>query len=89
MKEEKEQEILLLQESIDATLGDLHQVQQNQGLMDETTNAQIDTLILDNRKKLNQIIDSILKACVQKVDDSIYELESLLFLFRMIYVLFS
>lgn len=29
---------------------------QNQGLVDETTNAQIDTLILDNRKKLNQII---------------------------------
>ncbi|KAH6916954.1 cytoskeleton assembly control protein [Coprinopsis sp. MPI-PUGE-AT-0042] len=76
LRDEKEQEILLLQESIDATLGDLHNVQQNQGLMDETTNAQIDTLILDNRKKLNQIIDSILKACVQKVDDSIYELES-------------
>jgi hypothetical protein len=53
-------------------------------------------LILDNRKKLNQIIgwylylphflrqlwlsfcfeDSILQACVQKVDDAIYELES-------------
>lgn len=66
---------------------------QNQGLVDETTNAQIDTLILDNRKKLNQIIgmfflyilgfrvsyfsiDSILQACVQKVDDAIYELES-------------
>jgi hypothetical protein len=29
---------------------------QNQGIVDETTNAQIDTLILDNRKKLNQII---------------------------------
>lgn len=29
---------------------------QNQGIADEATNAQIDTLILDNRKKLNQII---------------------------------
>jgi hypothetical protein len=62
-------------------------------LVDETTNAQIDTLILDHRKKLNEIIgmlscpffelklisyfvDSILQACVQKVDDAIYELES-------------
>jgi len=61
--------------------------------MDETTTAQIDTLILDNRKKLNQIIgksskvrlvqtpnrlslDSILQACIHKVDDAIYELES-------------
>jgi len=58
----------------------------------EATNAQIDTLILDNRKKLNQIIgrrssidaetstnppsDSILQACVHKVDEAIYELES-------------
>ena len=29
---------------------------QNQGIVEETTNAQIDTLILDNRKKLNAII---------------------------------
>ena len=32
---------------------------QSQGLVDETTNAQIDTLILDNRKKLNQIIGMV------------------------------
>ena len=29
---------------------------QTQGIVDQATNAQIDTLILDNRKKLNQII---------------------------------
>lgn len=29
---------------------------QNQGLNEDATNAQIDTLILDNRKKLNQVI---------------------------------
>jgi hypothetical protein len=29
---------------------------QNQGITDETANAQIDTLILDNRKKLKEII---------------------------------
>jgi hypothetical protein len=29
---------------------------QTQGIADEATDAQIDTLILDNRKKLNQII---------------------------------
>jgi hypothetical protein len=31
---------------------------QNQGLSEEATNAQIDTLILDNRKKLNEVIGS-------------------------------
>lgn len=39
----------------------LHQlihVFQNQGIAEETTNTQIDTLILDNRKKLNAIIGS-------------------------------
>lgn len=38
--------------------------------------AQVDTLILDHRKELNAIIDSILQACVQKVEDAIYELEA-------------
>ncbi|KAH7886145.1 ANTH domain-containing protein [Phlebopus sp. FC_14] len=76
LREEKDQEIMILQEGMDSTIQQLSEAQQNQGLSEEATNAQIDTLILDNRKKLNQIIDSILQACVQKVDDSIYELES-------------
>ncbi|KAI0801112.1 cytoskeleton assembly control protein [Fomes fomentarius] len=76
LREEKDQEIAILQEGMDATIQQLSEAQQNQGLNEEATNAQIDTLILDNRKKLNQIIDSILNACVQKVDEAIYELES-------------
>ncbi|PFH54873.1 hypothetical protein AMATHDRAFT_72640 [Amanita thiersii Skay4041] len=76
LREEKDQEIMILQEGMDSTIKELSEAQQNQGLIDETTNAQIDTLILDNRKKLNQIIDSILQACGQKIDDAIYELES-------------
>ncbi|TFK56684.1 cytoskeleton assembly control protein [Heliocybe sulcata] len=76
LREEKDQEIAILQESMDSTIQQLADVQQTQGIADEATNAQIDTLILDNRKKLNQIIDSILQACMQKVDEAIYELES-------------
>ncbi|KAF7981125.1 hypothetical protein HWV62_34857 [Athelia sp. TMB] len=76
LREEKDQEIAILQEGMDSTIQELSEAQQNQGISEETTNAQIDTLILDNRKKLNQIIDSILQACVQKVDDAIYDLES-------------
>ncbi|KZP25441.1 ANTH-domain-containing protein [Athelia psychrophila] len=76
LRDEKDEEIAILQEGMDSTIQELSDAQQTQGLSEETTNAQIDTLILDNRKKLNQIIDSILQACVQKVDDSIYELES-------------
>ncbi|KAI5121175.1 hypothetical protein M0805_007172 [Coniferiporia weirii] len=76
IREEKDQEIAILQEGMDTTIQQLHEAQQTQGFVDQATNAQIDTLILDNRKKLNQIIDSILQACVQKIDDAIYELES-------------
>ncbi|KIK39735.1 hypothetical protein CY34DRAFT_807913 [Suillus luteus UH-Slu-Lm8-n1] len=76
LRDEKDQEILILQEGMDSTIQSLSEAQQNQGLSEEATNAQIDTLILDNRKKLNEVIDSILQACVQKVDDAIYELES-------------
>ncbi|TDL28274.1 ANTH-domain-containing protein [Rickenella mellea] len=76
LREEKDQEIAILQEGMDTTIQQLHEAQQTQGIVDQATNAQIDTLILDNRKKLNEIIDSILQACVQKVDDAIYELES-------------
>ncbi|PSS05460.1 hypothetical protein PHLCEN_2v3840 [Hermanssonia centrifuga] len=76
IREDKDQEIAILQEGMDSTIQQLSDAQQNQGMAEETTNAQIDTLILDNRKKLNAIIDSILQACVQKVDEAIYELES-------------
>jgi len=76
LREEKDQEIAIIQEGMDHTIQQLAETQQNQGFANQATDVQIDTLILDNRKKLNQIIDSILQACVQKVDDSIYELES-------------
>ncbi|GJJ09734.1 hypothetical protein Clacol_003958 [Clathrus columnatus] len=76
LREEKDQEIQILQEAMDSTIQKLHELQQTQGFTHQATIAQIDTLILDNRKKLNEIIDSILQGCVQKVDESIYELES-------------
>ncbi|WWC93832.1 hypothetical protein V866_000668 [Kwoniella sp. B9012] len=52
--EEKEQELMIMQEGMDSTLKELS----------------------DLRLELNAIIDSILQACMQKVDDAIYELES-------------
>ncbi|GJJ14645.1 hypothetical protein Clacol_008911 [Clathrus columnatus] len=76
LREEKDQEIQILQEAMDSTIQQLHELQQTQGFTDQANTAQIDTLILDNRKKLNEIIDSILQSCVQKVDEGIYELES-------------
>ncbi|PWN54430.1 ANTH-domain-containing protein [Violaceomyces palustris] len=76
IREEKDAEIMIMQEGMDSTIKQMNDLQLNQGENDMAVNAQIDTLILDNTKKLNAIIDSILQACVDKVDDAIYELES-------------
>ncbi|KAJ7596645.1 ANTH domain-containing protein [Mycena floridula] len=75
-QEEKASEIEVLQAALDEAVLELEQVKQNESLLNDTQNTEIDIVILENRKKLNTIIDSILQACVQKVDESIYELES-------------
>ncbi|KAJ6575323.1 ANTH-domain-containing protein [Mycena capillaripes] len=76
LREEKDQEILVLDESMTQTIRQLQEAQQAMRDLDGANDTQIDTLILDNQKKLNQIIDSILSACMQKVEDAVYELES-------------
>lgn len=76
LRDEKDNEIMIMQEGMDATIKQMSALQMNQGENDEAVNAQIDTLILDNTKKLNAIIDSILQSCVEQVDDALYELES-------------
>lgn len=76
LREEKDQEIMILQESVDSTLQQMADLQATQGLVEQTTDVQLTNIVLDNRKKLNEIIDSILQACIHKVDDAIYELES-------------
>ena len=44
---------------MDTTIQQLSEAQQTQGIADEAVNAQIDNLILDNRKKLNAIIGKV------------------------------
>jgi hypothetical protein len=67
---------MILQEGMDSTIRQMNDMTVNQGDTDQALNAQIDNLILDNQKKLNAIIDSIIHACIQRVEDAIYELES-------------
>ncbi|GAA5986887.1 hypothetical protein JCM10908_000940 [Rhodotorula pacifica] len=76
IREEKDQEIAIMQEGMDDTIRQLSELQVAQGVTDEAVNAQIDTLVLDQEKKFNDIIDSILQSCAHKVDDALYELES-------------
>ncbi|KAI9626163.1 hypothetical protein H4Q26_015912 [Puccinia striiformis f. sp. tritici PST-130] len=74
--DEKDQELMILQEGMDSTIRQMNDMSINQGDTDQALNAQIDNLILDNQKKLNAIIDSIIHACIHRVEDGIYELES-------------
>jgi huntingtin-interacting protein 1-related protein len=59
VRDEKEQEIQILQEEVNSTLQQMAEMHQTQGISEQATNAQIDTLILDNRKKLNTIIGEL------------------------------
>ncbi|GAA5822024.1 hypothetical protein JCM11251_004830 [Rhodosporidiobolus azoricus] len=76
VRDEKDQEIAIMQEGMDDTIRQLSELQVTQGVADEAVNAQIDNLVLDQEKKFNDIIDSILQSCAHKVDDALYELQS-------------
>ncbi|GAA6005415.1 Sla2p [Rhodotorula paludigena] len=76
VRDEKDQEIAIMQEGMDDTIRQLSELQLSQGMNDEAVNAQIDNLVLDQAQKFNDIIDSILQACAHKVDDAMYEIES-------------
>ncbi|KAF7311056.1 hypothetical protein HMN09_00649200 [Mycena chlorophos] len=76
LREEKDQERLVQEESMNETIRQFAEAQQALSVAQGANDNQIDILILDQQKKLNQIIDSILHACMQKIEDAIYELES-------------
>lgn len=72
----KDAELLIVQEGMDSTIRELNDLRLDRGTNDDAMNAQIDTVILDNTRKLSAIIDSILQACADKVDEALYALEA-------------
>ncbi|WFD42288.1 sla2 Src-like adaptor 2 [Malassezia psittaci] len=74
--ESKDAELLIVQEGMDSTIRELSDLRLNRGVDDDTHNAQIDTVILDNAKKLSTILDSILQACADKIEEALYGLEA-------------
>ncbi|MBW0545311.1 hypothetical protein O181_085026 [Austropuccinia psidii MF-1] len=73
---EKDRELMILQEGMDSTIRQMNEILVNQGDTNQALNGRIHNLILDTQKKLNSIIDSIIQACVLRIDDALYELES-------------
>ncbi|GAB7353610.1 hypothetical protein MBLNU459_g4027t1 [Dothideomycetes sp. NU459] len=73
---EKEEELQIMQAGLDQTLLELNELRHGQGDTDKALDEQIDTVLLDSLKKINDIIDSVLQSGVQRVDDALYELDS-------------
>lgn len=73
---EKEEELEVYKAGMDQTLIELNELKHNQGETDHHLDGQIDAIILAQLDKINDIIDSVLQAGVQRVDDAVYELDS-------------
>ncbi|KAK4211830.1 endocytosis protein end4 [Rhypophila decipiens] len=73
---DKEEELEVYKAGMDQTLIELNELKNNQGTTDEALDGQLDALILAQLEKFNEIIDSVLQAGVQRVDDAMYELDS-------------
>jgi huntingtin-interacting protein 1-related protein len=73
---EKEDQIEILHAGMDQTLLELDKLKQMQDASDQVIDGQLDTVILDHVRKINDLIDSVLQSGVHRVDDAIYELDS-------------
>ncbi|KZF20492.1 ANTH domain-containing protein [Xylona heveae TC161] len=72
----KEEELEIFKAGMDQTLLELNDLKMSQQHTDHALDGQIDTLILDNIRKINDIVDSVLQSGVERVDDALYELDS-------------
>jgi huntingtin-interacting protein 1-related protein len=73
---EKDDQIEIVQAGMDQTILELNDLRQLHEANDQAIDGQLDTVIFDNIRKINELIDSVLQSGIQRVDDSIYELES-------------
>jgi huntingtin-interacting protein 1-related protein len=74
--QEKEEELEIYKSSLDQTLLELNELRSGNGVVDKAMDEQIDVMLLDNIRKIHDIIDSVLQSGVQRVDDALYELDS-------------
>jgi hypothetical protein len=73
---DKEEELEIYKQGMDQTLLELAELREGGGDTDKAMDEQIDVMLLDNIRKINDIIDSVLQSGVQRVDDALYELDS-------------
>ncbi|KAJ5198326.1 uncharacterized protein N7498_007443 [Penicillium cinerascens] len=73
---EKDEEIEVYKSGMEQALMELEELKMSQGDTDHALDSQIDTVLHGAVAKINDIIDSVLQAGVQRVDDALYEMDS-------------
>ncbi|KAF9980873.1 sla2 Src-like adaptor 2 [Mortierella antarctica] len=73
---ENEEEKAVLESGLDETLLELATLKDGQSEQSSVLQGRLDTMMSAHKRKLQQILDSILETCISKVEESIYDLES-------------
>jgi len=76
---ERDEELEILKAGMDQALLELAELQRTGGAdheKDKAMDDQIDAVLLENIRKLAELVDSVLQSGVQRVDDALYELDS-------------
>ncbi|KAG0167850.1 sla2 Src-like adaptor 2 [Apophysomyces sp. BC1034] len=74
IRDEKDEELAVMQAAMDECLQQLAELQHNDKQRD--LQDELERLEADQTNTLNQILDSILTTCIQKINDGVYELET-------------
>ncbi|KAG0198900.1 sla2 Src-like adaptor 2 [Mortierella sp. GBA30] len=76
MQIENEEEKAVLESGLDETLLELATLKDGQSEQSSVLQGRLETMMSAHKRKLQQILDSILETCISKVEESIYDLES-------------
>ncbi|KAF5097234.1 hypothetical protein DV451_003932 [Geotrichum candidum] len=73
---EKDDELEILQETVDSMEAALKEMSLNHNEADQALEEQIDEVLKEHLSKLNSIIDSVLESSAERVQESLFEFES-------------
>ncbi|KAF9574003.1 sla2 Src-like adaptor 2 [Mortierella alpina] len=73
---ESEEEKNVLESGLDETLLELASLRNGQSEQSSALQGRLDAMMSSHKRKMQQILDSILETCISKVEESIFDLES-------------
>ncbi|KAG0252581.1 sla2 Src-like adaptor 2 [Mortierella polycephala] len=76
MQLENEEEKAVLESGLDETLLELATLRDSQSEKSTALQERMDAMTISHKHKMQEILDSILETCLNKVEESVYDLES-------------